>query len=107
MPYKKVEDRRKAYKRWAKKNRDKKRELVRIQKLAKYHNPVRKICCVKKCTDMGERHHFDYSKPKEIIWLCKKHHEMFHHKEERKCSVDSCNRKHLAKGMCHYHYYKK
>ena len=30
------------------------------------------------CEESGERHHDDYNKPKEIRWLCKKHHKELH-----------------------------
>ena len=37
---------------------------------------VAQPCSVSGCSELGERHHEDYSKPKEIVWLCKKHHKM-------------------------------
>ncbi len=30
------------------------------------------------CGKYGEAHHDDYSKPLEVLWLCKKHHEERH-----------------------------
>lgn len=30
------------------------------------------------CLEMGEAHHDDYSKPLEVRWLCKTHHEFAH-----------------------------
>ena len=33
------------------------------------------------CGETGEAHHEDYSKPLEVTWLCKQHHEMHHRKE--------------------------
>lgn len=37
-------------------------------------------CSVPGCESTGERHHPDYSKPLEIVWLCRKHHRMIHRK---------------------------
>ena len=36
-------------------------------------------CIVPNCIELGERHHPDYTKPLEIISLCKKHHMDFHY----------------------------
>jgi len=36
-------------------------------------------CSVCGC-EKSEAHHPNYSKPLEVIWLCKKHHEKEHHK---------------------------
>jgi hypothetical protein len=30
------------------------------------------------CGQFGEAHHPDYTKPLEVIWLCRKHHEDLH-----------------------------
>ena len=42
--------------------------------LAHSFYPERQICSIVGCKQIGERHHPDYNKPKEIIWLCKTHH---------------------------------
>jgi len=35
-------------------------------------------CAVAGCTDETNGHHFDYSRPLAVIWLCKRHHEDVH-----------------------------
>jgi hypothetical protein len=42
--------------------------------------------CEKCENPKSERHHDDYSKPKEVRWLCKKHH-MEQHVEARKAEI--------------------
>jgi hypothetical protein len=49
-------------------------KAVRAHGIAFRLYPVRKTCAVVGCEAMGERHHPDYRFPKEIIWLCRKHH---------------------------------
>jgi len=44
------------------------------QGVALYNFPDAQLCSVEGCYVVGERHHPDYSKPLEIIWLCHKHH---------------------------------
>jgi protein-arginine kinase activator protein McsA len=36
-------------------------------------------CCVCGSEENIEKHHPDYNKPLDIIWLCKKHHHELHH----------------------------
>jgi hypothetical protein len=100
MPYKDKEKSEEAWRRWHEKHKEERRKYVLIQSKAIYHNPTRKKCSIKNCNNIGERHHPDYSKPKNIIWLCKKHHEQVHH--TKSCII--CGGKHLAKGYCNKHY---
>ena len=37
--------------------------------------PQAQICETEGCFGLGERHHDDYSKPKDIRWPCRKHHK--------------------------------
>ncbi len=35
-------------------------------------------CCI--CGDIeSEGHHFDYSRQRDVIWLCREHHQKLHH----------------------------
>jgi len=46
---------------------------------ANFKHPVRQVCSVYGCNRMGVRHHPDYNKPAEIVWLCPIHHYKEHH----------------------------
>ena len=48
------------------------------QVLACRRFPTRELCSVNGCQNLGERHHPDYSKPYEIVWLCRYHHKSLH-----------------------------
>jgi hypothetical protein len=39
----------------------------------------RQACEIDGCNGVGHAHHEDYSKPLDIVWLCRKHHEAYHH----------------------------
>ncbi len=40
---------------------------------------TRKPCEISGCTDpLAEAHHEDYSKPLDVIWLCRSHHRIHH-----------------------------
>lgn len=38
-------------------------------------------CTIPGCGELGEKHHPDYSKPLEVVYLCKKHHAELRSKE--------------------------
>lgn len=42
-------------------------------------NKIKKGACVVCKSSKVQAHHEDYSKPYEIVWLCRKHHEDVHH----------------------------
>ena len=46
--------------------------------LANIKYPKAEICVIPHCREMGDRHHMDYNKPTEIVWLCPKHHAELH-----------------------------
>ena len=107
MPYKNLKDKRDQWRRWEKAHPEKHKENRRIQAKAVYHNPNRQECSKEECGVIGERHHSDYAKPEEIIWLCKMHHEEAHKKEQRLCSTFGCKLPHAARGYCNKHHHQK
>ncbi len=40
---------------------------------------VERMPCLACGEEKSEAHHYDYNKPLEVEWFCKKHHEMLHH----------------------------
>ena len=100
MPSKNIEDRREAYRKWAYKNKQKRADYQRILYIAKKANPLPQECIEKDCKEISERHHPDYSKPEEIVWVCKIHHRRIYHKGS--CTI--CGDKVLARGFCNKHY---
>ena len=54
------------------------KERKRASDIAQYHHTEQQLCSVVGCGARGERHHPDYTKPQEILWLCKKHHRLMH-----------------------------
>ena len=46
--------------------------------LARRAYPVRQNCQVKGCNELGKRHHEDWRRPLDIVWLCQKHHVQWH-----------------------------
>jgi len=80
-------------------------EKVKAQNRALWVHKKSQVCSIKGCNKIGVRHHSDYDKPDEIIWLCKKHHLKIHGKLRGKCSI--CDKPHHAKGLCRTHYRNK
>ena len=69
---------------------------------AQYVHKKQQECSIKGCNLLGERHHPDYKKREQIIWLCRKHHLEIHGKVRKKCSV--CGRPAHARQLCNTHY---
>ncbi len=62
-------------------------ERAKANYLAKYHIPLDGRCCeICGSTEDLHRHHDDYSKPLEVIIMCKECHDKTHG-ELRKCQV--------------------
>lgn len=103
-----LEQRRRWRLNWYNKNKDKKIRYANICKSARIANPIVKPCSVAECKNLGERHHPDYSKPKEIVWLCKKHHVEEHASKRVKkvCKEFQCKRLSRCRGLCKSHYCK-
>lgn len=60
-------------KEWCKENFQKMKAINAIN----YLKPEKKPCVV--CGNyLAEKHHPDYNKPYEIIWLCRSHHHLLH-----------------------------
>lgn len=50
----------------------------RVQASLKNGTLQRKSCII--CgNEKSQAHHQDYNKPYNVIWLCRKHHELIHH----------------------------
>ncbi len=64
-----------AVKAWRRRNIKKSRERDSLGKRTRRRFPNPEICVIEECTITGERHHPDYEKPYEIVWLCKQHHK--------------------------------
>lgn len=100
MPYKDKEKTRECSRRFYLRNREKQRWYKHILWLAKKANPIRQLCSIGGCKKIGEMHHEDYSKPEEVIWLCRQHHMSIKHTTF--CRI--CGRKALARKLCNKHY---
>lgn len=62
-------------------SRNKLNEAVRIGKV------IKKPCLLCGNNTRPEAHHRDYSKPLDVVWLCRRHHEDTHHFPEKVVNV--------------------
>lgn len=62
---------------WAKRNREKTRAHYAVHRALKSGELVRQPCAVCSSPD-SESHHPDYSRPLEVVWLCRPHHVAVH-----------------------------
>lgn len=62
---------------WNRRNRVKKRAHVQVKRAVESGQLTREPCCI--CGEpKTEGHHDDYSRPLDVRWLCKKHHDAVH-----------------------------
>ena len=66
-------------KEWRGRNREKMRAHNAVQRAISSGKMARGTCF---CGAPGEAHHPDYSKPLEVIWLCRLHHGEVHWKDK-------------------------
>ena len=63
---------------WWKKNKDKLKVKDAVRYAIKTGKLVKTPCHI--CGDVQvEGHHPDYSRPLDVVWLCRKHHNEVHH----------------------------
>jgi len=53
-------------------------QKCRARAQANYLYPVRQVCEVEGCQELGQRHHPDYNRPGDIVWLCAVHDKAEH-----------------------------
>jgi hypothetical protein len=84
---KNIEKRRLSHRISAKKNRDNNPVIHSarnmIYKTIKRGKVVRGICVVCGSVENIQAHHEDYSKPLDVIWLCRFHHQEIHNQKRK------------------------
>jgi len=65
-------------KKWRENNVDKRRAHHLVQTAVSNGSLIRQPCCVCGSVEKIEAHHDDYTKPLEVMWLCKLHHGQRH-----------------------------
>jgi hypothetical protein len=58
-------------------------------RLARKKYPIAQMCSVLGCREKGQRHHPDYNKPEEIVWLCQQHHCDLHRGYSRPIGIEA------------------
>lgn len=60
------------------------RRRENVRRRSRQRHPETKECAVENCRRPGRRHHFGFSDPDEILWLCDHHHLVILHGLEAK-----------------------
>jgi hypothetical protein len=62
---------------WAAANQDKRKAEQAVNNAVRDGRMTKKPCW---CGQPAEGHHYDYTKPLDVIWLCNRHHSLVHRK---------------------------
>lgn len=65
-----------ATEKWQEQNKLRRAAHVILNNALKYKTIERQLCWA--CGAKAEAHHPDYSRPLDVVWLCKKHHHEVH-----------------------------
>jgi hypothetical protein len=65
-----------ATEKWKDANKVRRAAQIILGNALKYKTITRQPCWV--CGEKAEAHHPDYSRPLDVVWLCKKHHKEVH-----------------------------
>ena len=104
MPYNSKEKQREHNRKYYQRTKDRYKEYHRLTRIAQRAHPIRQKCSVDGCDTPGERHHEDYSKPTEIVWLCRTHHRPGRHAVMSTKKCISCDEPAYSKERCNKHY---
>lgn len=66
-------------KRWEQRNKEK-LSAYNVMRLAIKKGEIKKDCCIVCGAKEVHGHHDDYSKPLDVVWVCRKHHGELHRK---------------------------
>lgn len=65
---------------YRKNNPDRAKAVSKLNKAVANGTIVPWPCCaIPECQDKPEAHHPDYSRPLDVVWLCRHHHRRAHH----------------------------
>lgn len=90
-----------AQKKYRERNLEKIRRIGKANKQAQRRYYFSECCVIEGCLNEGHRHHPDYEKPNEIVWLCRQHHRDAHTGKGRSVFTKKEIRSDLKD--CHYY----